>query len=110
MIPKSFRPRLPSFKSEYPDYLFITRISNEYKKESEMSYYGYFIIVLGLVIGYGFYFYRRSLSQKAGGDEAYARVRLNKLFQLPESESVAAAWDAITVPKLSKGQKAVETI
>ena len=75
-----------------------------------MSYYGYFIIVFGLVIGYGYYFYRRSLSQKAGGDEAYARVRLNKLFQLPEGESVAAAWDAITVPKLSKKQKAVETI
>ncbi len=75
-----------------------------------MSYYGYFIIVFGLVIGYGYYFYRRSQAQKAGGDEALSRARLKKLFQLPEVESVAAAWDAITVPKLSKGQKTVEAI
>jgi hypothetical protein len=75
-----------------------------------MSYYGYFIIVFGLVIGYGYYFYRRSQTQKAGGDEAYARARLKKLFQLPNGESVAAAWDAITAPKLSKGQKTVEAI
>jgi len=75
MIPTSFRPRLPSFKSEYTVYLFIARIGNECEKESEMSYYGYFIIVLGLVIGYCYYFYRRSLAQKAGGDEVYARVR-----------------------------------
>jgi hypothetical protein len=75
-----------------------------------MSYYGYFIIVFGLVIGYGYYFYHRSQTQKAGGDEALSRARLKKLFQLPEGESVAAAWDAITVPKLSKGQKTVEVI
>jgi len=75
-----------------------------------MNYYGYFVIVFGLVIGYGYYFYRCSQAQKAGGDEAYARVRLNKLFQLPEGESVTAAWEAITVPKLSKSQKAVEAI
>jgi len=75
-----------------------------------MSYYGYFIIVFGLVIGYGYYFYRRSQAQKAGGDEALSRARLKKLFQLTEGERVAAAWDAITVPKLSKGQKTVETI
>jgi hypothetical protein len=75
-----------------------------------MSYYGYYIIVFGLVIGYGYYFYRRSQSQKAGGDEALSRARLKKLFQLPDGEGVAAAWDAITVPKLSKGQKTVETI
>lgn len=75
-----------------------------------MSYYGYFIIVFGLMIGYGYYFYRRSLTQKAGGDEALSRARLKKLFQLPEGEGVAAAWDAITVPKLSKGQKTVEAI
>ena len=75
-----------------------------------MSYYGYFIIVFGLVIGYGYYFYHRSQTQKAGGDEALSRARLKKLFQLPEGESVAAAWDAITVPKLSKGQKTVEAI
>jgi len=75
-----------------------------------MSYYGYFIIVFGLVIGYGYYFYRRSQVQKVGGDEEYSRVRLNKLFQLPEGESVVAAWDAITVPKLSKGQKTMEAI
>jgi hypothetical protein len=75
-----------------------------------MSYYGYFIIVFGLVIGYGYYFYRRSLAQKADGDEALSRARLKKLFQLPEGEGVAAAWDAITAPKLSKGQKAAEAI
>jgi hypothetical protein len=62
------------------------------------------------VIGYGYYFYRRSQTQKAGGDKAYSRIRLNKLFQLPEGECVAAAWDAITVPKLSKCQKTVEAI
>jgi hypothetical protein len=75
-----------------------------------MSYYGYFIIVFGLAIGYGYFFYRRSQAQKAGGDEALSRARLKKLFQLPEGEGVAAAWDAITVPKLSKGQKTVEAI
>src|SRR5215813_8329545 len=75
-----------------------------------MSYYSYFMIVFALVVGYGYYFYRRSQTQKAGGDEALSRARLKKLFQLPEGESVAAAWDAITVPKLSKGQKAVEAI
>jgi hypothetical protein len=62
------------------------------------------------MIGYGYYFYRRSQTQKAGGDEAYARVRLNKLFQSPEGESVTPAWEAITAPKLSKGQKATEAI
>jgi len=75
-----------------------------------MSYYGYFFIVFGLVIGYGYFFYRRAQAQKAGGDEAYSRVRLNKLFQLPDGESVTAAWDAVTEPKLSKGQKAAEAI
>jgi hypothetical protein len=75
-----------------------------------MSYYSYFMIVFALVVGYGYYFYRRSQTQKAGGDEALSRARLKKLFQLPEGESVAAAWDAITVPKLSKGQKTVEVI
>ena len=62
------------------------------------------------MIGYGYYFYRRSQTQKAGGDKAYARIRLNKLFQLPEGECVAAAWDAITASKLSKTQKTVEAI
>src|SRR5262245_38864076 len=75
-----------------------------------MSYYSYFMIVFARVVGYGYYFYRRSQTQKAGGDEALSRARLKKLFQLPEGESVAAAWDAITVLKLSKGQKTVEAI
>jgi hypothetical protein len=74
-----------------------------------MSYF-YIIIVFGFALAYGIYFYRRTQAQKAGGDAAYSRARLNKLFQLPESESVAAAWDAVTVPKLSKGQKAAEAV
>jgi hypothetical protein len=74
-----------------------------------MSYL-YIIPVLGLVLGYAYFFYRRSQAQKDGGDEAHARARLNKLFQLPAGESVTAAWDAITVPKLSKGQKTAEAV
>jgi hypothetical protein len=74
-----------------------------------MSYF-YIIIVFGFALAYGIYFYRRTQAQKAGGDAAYSRARLNKLFQLPEGESVAAAWDAVTVPKLSKGQKAAEAV
>jgi hypothetical protein len=75
-----------------------------------MNSYSYVMIVLGLVVGYGYYFYRRSQVQKAGGDEAHSRARLKKLFQLPEGESVAAAWDAVTIPKLNKGQKAAEAV
>ncbi|HEU0175970.1 MAG TPA: hypothetical protein VFV58_17030 [Blastocatellia bacterium] len=73
-----------------------------------MSYYGYFIIVFGLVIGYGYFFYRRAQAQKAGGEEAYARAKLKKFFQLPEDENVVAAWVGVTIPKLSKGQKVAE--
>jgi hypothetical protein len=75
-----------------------------------MEYYGYFIIVFGLVIGYGYWFYRRSQVKKDGGEEAYARKRLHEIFQLPVGEGVTAAWVGVTVPKLSKGQKVAEAV
>jgi hypothetical protein len=75
-----------------------------------MSYFGYFFVVFGLVAGYGYWFYRRSQVKKAGGEEAYSRERLSELFQLPFGERVTAAWVGVTVPKLSKGQKAVEAV
>jgi len=62
-----------------------------------MGYFGYFIIAFGLVIGYGYYFYRRSQAQKAGGDEAIYRARLKKLFQLPDGEK---AWRPQGTPSL----------
>jgi hypothetical protein len=92
-----------------PRLFFIAQVGNESEKESQMSYF-YMIIVFGFVLAYGIYFYHRSQAQKAGGDEAHSRARLNKLFRLPEGESVTAAWDAITVPKLSKGQKTAEAV
>jgi hypothetical protein len=75
-----------------------------------MNYYGYFFVVFGLVVGYGYWFYRRSQVNKVGGEEAYSRKRLNEIFQLPAGERVTAAWVGVTVPKLSKGQKAVEAV
>jgi len=48
--------------------------------------------------------------KKAGGSDAYARARLNELFQLPVGENVTAAREAVTVPKPGKGQKAAEAI
>src|SRR5262249_38092613 len=74
-----------------------------------MSYF-YLTIVFGFVLGYGYFFYRRAQVKKAGGSDAYARAWLNDLFQLPVGENVTAAWEAVTVPKLSKGQKAAEAI
>src|SRR5262245_59802899 len=74
-----------------------------------MSYF-YIIIVFGFVLGYGYYFYRRAQVKKAGGEEAYSRARLNEIFQLTGAEGVTAAWVAVTIPKLSKGEKAVEAI
>src|SRR5882672_3848712 len=75
----------------------------------KMSYF-YIIPALGIVLGYTYFFYRRAQVKKAGGDEVYSRVRLNKLFQLPEGESVTAAWEAVTIPKKSAGEKAVEAV
>src|SRR5262245_14777781 len=73
-----------------------------------MNYFVYVFVGLGFVIAYGFYFYQRSQAKKAGGAEAYARNRLNRLFQLIGPESVTAVWGAITIPKTSKGEKAIE--
>jgi hypothetical protein len=75
-----------------------------------MSYFGYLFVVFGLVVGYGYWFYRRSQVKKAGGEDAYSRERLNEIFQLPVGERVTAAWVGVTVPKLNKGQKAVEAV
>jgi hypothetical protein len=74
-----------------------------------MSYF-YLIIVFGFVLGYGYFFYRRAQVKKAGGSDVYASARLNGLFQLPEGENVTAAWEAVTVPKLNKGEKTIEAI
>jgi hypothetical protein len=72
-----------------------------------MSYF-YIIPVLGLALGYAYFFYRRGQIKNAGGAEAYAHARLNELFQLTEGERVTAAWAAVTIPKKSTGEKALE--
>jgi hypothetical protein len=72
-----------------------------------MSYF-YIIPLLGLGLGYAYFFYRRGQIKNAGGAEAYARARLDRLFQLTEGERVTAAWAAVTIPKKSTGEKALE--
>jgi hypothetical protein len=72
-----------------------------------MSFF-YILPVLGIVLGYGYFFYRRSQVKKAGGEDAYARARLNELFQLTGAESVTAVWGAVTIPKTTRGQKVAE--
>jgi len=74
-----------------------------------MSYF-YLIPVLGIVLSYAYFFYRRGQIKNAGGIDAYSRALLNKAFQLSGSESVTAAWVAITIPKKSGREKAIEAI
>jgi hypothetical protein len=73
-----------------------------------MGTIGILFVVAACAIGYGMYFQRRAQIAKAGGLTAHSRAYLDKLFELPADERVTAAWSAVTVPKLSTGQKAVE--
>jgi hypothetical protein len=72
-----------------------------------MNYF-YILPILGIALGYAYFFYRRSQVKKAGGGDAYARNRLNRLFQLTGPETVTAVWGAVTIPKKSSGQKVTE--
>ncbi len=72
-----------------------------------MSYF-YLIPALGIIVGYAYFFYRRTQAQKAGGYEAYNHARLDKLFKLPQGERVTAVWSAVTIPKKNTRQKVTE--
>lgn len=68
------------------------------------------LIVVPLGLCYGFYAYRRIQVRKAGGVDAHSRAQLARLFRLPPGEHVTAAWSAVTVPKLSAGDRALEAV
>jgi len=73
-----------------------------------MSTIGILIVIAGMAIGYGIYFRKRLEIAKAGGFVAHTRAHLDRLFELPGYERVTAAWSAVTIPRLSGAQKAVE--
>jgi len=70
----------------------------------------FLLIALLMAAGYAYFFYRRSQVQKGGGFNAHWRAEANKLFRLSGGEQITAAWSAVTVPKLSTGEKAAEVV
>src|SRR5262249_30252452 len=82
--------------------------------EGNMSGFGeylswaYVIRSFGSALAYGVYIYRGVQVKRAGGLAAHSRAHLDRLFQMPPGARVTAAWEAVTIPKKSGGQKAVE--
>jgi hypothetical protein len=68
----------------------------------------YLIPAFGFVLAYGWFIYRGMQVKRAGGLAAHSRAHLDRLFQMPPGGHVTAAWEAVTIPKKSGGQKAVE--
>ncbi len=68
----------------------------------------YLIPAFGVALAYGWWIYRGVQVKRAGGLAAHSRAHLDRLFQMPPGTRVTAAWEAVTVPKKSKGQKTVE--
>jgi hypothetical protein len=70
--------------------------------------WGYAIPVFGVALAYGWYIYRAVQVKRAGGLAAHSRAHLDRLFQMPPGTRVTAAWEAVTIPNKSSGQKTIE--
>ena len=68
----------------------------------------YAIPAFGVALAYGWFIYRGVQVRRAGGLVAHSRAHLDRLFQMPPGMRVTAAWDAVTIPNKSTGQKTVE--
>jgi hypothetical protein len=68
----------------------------------------YVIPAFGVALAYGWFIYRSVQVKRAGGLAAHSRAHLDRLFQMPPDTRVTAAWEAVTVPKKSKGQRTME--
>lgn len=68
----------------------------------------YVIPAFGIALAYGWFIYRGVQVERAGGLAAHSRGHLDRLFRMPPGARVTAAWEAVTVPKKSGGQKTIE--
>jgi hypothetical protein len=68
----------------------------------------YVIPAFGCALAYGWFIYRGVQVKRAGGPAAHSRAHLDRLFQMPPGARVTAAWEAVTIPKKSSGQKTIE--